>query len=573
VSDPRPFPFADQPRGELDRALDELVHRAQGVLATQGRLRALLRANQAVVEHRDLPVVLRRIVESAVELVGAQYGALGVVSPRGGLEQFITVGMSDEVVARIGHLPEGHGLLGALIADPRNIRLPRLADDPRSSGFPAGHPSMDSFLGVPITVRGVVYGNLYLSNQELGEFSDDDEQLVTALAATAGIAIENARLFAETHRRQAWSAASAEVTSTLLSSEPGDSISTVVSRVLGLAEAHIVWMLLPTGAASEYTVERARGVDDTGIEGTVLTAPTIELAAMLAAHHPHLVDDAGGGSLVLSGDRRIGPVMVVPLGGSATTGGVLLVGRLAGSHRFSVADLEMAADFAGQASVAITLAAARADRQRMDLLEDRGRIARDLHDHVIQQLFATGLDLHRVATMSGSAGVAADVMAAVGNIDASIAQIRTAIFALSVQDDDPRDSMRHQLIDLVNEVAAGLASTPAVSFTGPVDLMVTADLAADVIAVTREGLANVARHASARFTTIELAAVDGGVRLVISDDGVGMSGSTRRSGIANLEARATRRGGGLRLDSGATGTRLLWHVPFDRWDAAAEASS
>jgi signal transduction histidine kinase len=164
-------------------------------------------------------------------------------------------------------------------------------------------------------------------------------------------------------------------------------------------------------------------------------------------------------------------------------------------------------------------------------------------------------------------------MAAVGNIDASIAQIRTAIFALSVQDDDPRESMRHQLIDLVNEVSPGLASTPAVSFTGPVDLMVTADLAADVIAVTRESLANIARHASAQFTAIELAAVDGGVRLVISDDGVGMSGSARRSGIANLEARARRRGGGLTLDSSTTGTRLLWHVPFDHRDASAEVSS
>jgi signal transduction histidine kinase len=567
VSDPQAFSFPDYPRGELDRALDELVDRAKGVLATQGRLRALLRANQAVVEHRDLPVVLRRIVESAVELVGAQYGALGVVSPHGGLEQFITVGMSDAQAAHIGHLPAGHGLLGALIDDPRNIRLPRLADDPRSIGFPAGHPSMDSFLGVPITVRGVVYGNLYLSNQVQGEFSDDDEQLVTALAATAGIAIENARLFAETLRRQAWSAASAEVTSTLLSAETGDSISTVVTRVLDLAEADIVWMLLPTGAAGDYTIERARGLDGPTVEGTTLAAPTAGLGAMLEEHHPRLVDDAGTTAVVLADGRRIGPMMVVPLGGAATAGGVLLVGRLADARRFSPADLEMAADFAGQASIALTLAAARAYRARMDLLEDRGRIARDLHDHVIQRLFATGLDLHRVATMSGSTDIATDIMAAVGSIDASIAQIRTAIFALSVRDDESRESMRHRLIDLVNEVSGALPSTPAVSFAGPVDLMVTDDLASDLIAVAREGLSNIARHASARSSAIQLAVGDGGVRLVITDDGVGMTGTARRSGIANLEARAVRRGGDLMVDSGPTGTTLTWRVPFDAWDA------
>ena len=563
MTDPQAFSFPDVPRGALDRALDDLVQRAKGVLATQGRLRALLRANQAVVEHRDLPVVLRRIVEAAVELVGAEYGALGVISPQGGLEQFITVGMSDELVAHIGHLPEGRGLLGALIDDPHTIRLPRLADDPRSIGFPAGHPSMSSFLGVPITVRGIVYGNIYLSNQAAGEFSDDDEQLVTALAATAGIAIENARLFAETHRRQAWSAASAEVTATLLSSENSDSISTIVTRVLGLAEADLAWMLLPTGTPAEYTIERARGVDADAVEGTVLAALESELGGMLEAHHPQLIDDAGTGAIALDDGRRIGPMMVVPLAGPAIAQGVLLVGRLAGSGRFSTADLEMAADFAGQASIAVSLGAARADRQRMELLEDRSRIARDLHDHVIQQLFATGLDLNRVAAMSGSVGVASDIMAAVGNIDASIAQIRTAIFALSVRDDDPRDSMRHQLIDLVNDVSTGLGSTPAVSFAGPVDLMVTDDLAADIIAVTREGLSNIVKHASARYTTVALAVVDDGVRLVISDDGTGLAGTARRSGLANLEARALRRGGELRVDSGADGTTLTWLAPFE----------
>jgi len=562
------FSFPDESRSELDIALEDLMERAKGVLAVQGRLRALLKANHAVVQQLELPVVLKRIVESAAELVGAEYGALGVVNADGRLQQFITVGMSDDVVASIGDLPEGHGLLGALIEEPRNIRLPRLSDDPRSVGFPAGHPPMDSFLGVPIRVRDQIYGNLYLSNQASGNFSADDEQLVTALASTAGIAIDNARLFAETRRRQAWSAASAEITSTLLSSEHNDTISTVASRVLTLAEADIVWVLLPTGNGDEFLVERARGLGSDAIEGTTVRTEGSSFGATLDVRAPQLVADAGVGAPRLVDGQTVGPMMVVPLVGSVGNRGVLLVARARGGDGFTAVDLEMAADFAGQASIAMELAEARLDSQRMVLLEDRGRIARDLHDHVIQQLFATGLQLHTIAGRSSAAPVAADVLKTVANIDNSIAQIRTAIFALNVQDDEPTSSMRHRIIDLVNDMSPGFPSTPAVSFSGPVDLVITEDLADDVIAVAREALANVIKHAFARHTTLTLAVAGAVVTLSISDDGVGFSESSRRSGIANIESRALHRGGTLELDSADSGTTLRWAVPFE--EAVAE---
>ncbi|CAN5255470.1 two-component system sensor histidine kinase [soil metagenome] len=555
------FTFPDESRGELDVALDELVARAKTVLAVQGRLRALLKANHAVVQQLDLGVVLRRIVESAVELVGAEYGALGVVAPDGTLQQFITVGMSDETVAAIGHLPRGHGLLGALIEEPRNIRLPRLADDPRSAGFPANHPPMDSFLGVPIRVRTKIYGNLYLSNQQSGSFSVDDEQLVTALASTAGIAIDNARLFAETKRRQAWSAASAEITATLLSSEHSDSISMVASRMMTLAEADIVWVLLPKGSGQEFLVERARGIGSDSLEGTTIAGSSF--GSTLDVQAPQLLTDAGAGAPLLVDGRRIGPMMVVPLTGAAGGSGVLVVARATGADNFTVPDLEMAADFAGQASVAMELAEARADRQRMVLLEDRGRIARDLHDHVIQQLFATGLQLHTIAGRAAAKPIADDVLKSVANIDSSIAQIRTAIFALTVQDDEENNSTRHRVIDLVNEMAPGFRSPPAVSFSGPVDLVVAEDLADDVIAVLREGLANVIKHADARTTTVSVTAAADTVTLSITDDGVGIGETTRRSGIRNLEERAIRRGGSMRVRSGDEGTALRWMVPFE----------
>jgi GAF domain-containing protein len=203
----RAEPLADYsaaPRLELDQLLTQLIDHAQDVVAARDRLRGLLRANRLIIGDLALPVVLRRIAEGARDLVQARYAALGVLGPDGGLEQFIHVGVDEETVARIGHLPEGKGLLGALIDEPHPIRLANLADDPRSVGFPEGHPPMNSFLGVPIRIRDEVYGNLYLTEREGGPFTAEDEELVAALAATAASAIDNARLYAEAGRRQRW---------------------------------------------------------------------------------------------------------------------------------------------------------------------------------------------------------------------------------------------------------------------------------------------------------------------------------------------------------------------------------
>jgi len=561
MTDAPSFTFPDDARGELDKALGDLMSRAQDVLATQGRLRALLRANQAVIEHIDLPVVLQRIVEAAVELVGAQYGALGVISPDGGLEQFIHVGMPDELATEIGHLPEGHGLLGALIEDPHAIRIPELSDDPRSVGFPAHHPPMHSFLGVPIRVRDEVYGNLYLSNQSSGEFSDEDESLVIALAATAGIAIENARLFAETHRRQAWAAASAEITAALLSSDEVDVVSTLATRVLTLSDADVVWVLQATDDDDYMRVETARGIDEELIQGTRVAVTGSLSASVLEGRQPRLVDDSAEYNLVLSGGRALGPVMAVPLVSLGRATGVLLVGRLRQAPRFRRSDLEMAADFAGQASVAMELAEARTTRERVALLEDRGRIARDLHDHVIQQLFAAGMELQTVAGAT-SPQIAERISKTVADIDGSISHIRTVVFALSRPAAERNTTVRHAIIDLANEVAPRLARTPNVSFSGPVDLIITGSLADDVIAVVREALMNVVKHAAAQNTSVELAITDDEIQLRITDDGHGSEGSSRRSGVANLEHRAAQRGGSFDFRSDETGTQVTWSVPI-----------
>ena len=562
--------FPDFPRAELDRSLSELVALAGDVLSTQGRLRALLKANQAIVQQLDLPTVLRRIVDVAVELVGAQYGALGVISPHGGLEQFITVGMSPEQMARMAHPPVGHGLLGALLDEPKPIRLEHMTGDHRSSGFPDGHPPMDSFLGVPVRVRDEVYGNLYLTNRSTGKFTADDEELVTALAATAGFAIDNARLYAETKRRQDWSAASAEITASLLSVDQDDAITLLASKVLELSDGDYVRVALPSDDPTQLVISTARGLDEDEVEGRLVPLEDSIWGSVLDGKQPRLVEEEEMRSTVTATERSIGPTMAVPMIGSGRTLGVLVVSRLAGRPRFTPADLELAADFAGQASLAMELASAKADQQRMVLLEDRGRIARDLHDHVIQQLFGTGLELQSVVGALPPGPTADRVDHAVAGLDTAIAQIRTAIFALSSSETDRADTVRHRVIDVVNEVAAGLPRTPHVAFSGPVDLAVTGRLADDAVAVIRESLTNVVKHAHAQQTSVSVAVVHGVVVIEVVDDGVGATMGPRRSGLANLEARARIYGGDFVFESEPGNTRSRWSAPYQETAEEAE---
>ncbi|MEO7017253.1 MAG: GAF domain-containing sensor histidine kinase [Leifsonia sp.] len=552
--------FPDAPRGELDRALLDLVERAREVMQTQGRLRALVRANQAVVSHLDLPTVLRTIVDAAVELVGARYGALGVIDEHGGLEQFIHVGMTSTDVESIGHLPEGHGLLGALIDDPRPIRLDRIDDDPRSVGFPRGHPAMDSFLGVPIRVRDSVYGNLYLTNHAVGRFTQEDEQLAKALAATAGFAIDNARLFAETQARQAWSAASAEVTSALLSGDAGDALVELVEHVEQLANSDAVLVLTAERDARDVTVLLARGAHGAEFDGSVHALDSALLRGAIESSQPQRVELFDGDSF-RTGSWDPGPALIVPLQTADEVGSVLVAMRGVGENPFSVFELERVADIAGQAGLAMELANARADRQRMLLLEDRTRIARDLHDHVIQQLFAAGLELQGIEAELGAGRLAARIDSTVGSLDEAIAQIRTIIFALSHRG-GPGTGLRHRLIELADRVSGGLAHPATFVFSGPVDLAVSNDVADDAVAFIGEALTNVARHARATNTSVAVTAVADLLTVVVEDDGVGIGTTTRRSGLRNITERAESHGGTLSIESGGTGTRLTWTVPF-----------
>lgn len=560
MNPPNTLAFPDGPKSELDAALANLISSAQRVAETQGRLRVLLRANTAVVEQIDLPAVLKTIVEAAVGLVGARYGALGVMSEDGGLEEFIQVGMTDEMVAQIGRLPEGHGLLGAVLDDAGPIRMHRLQDDPRSVGFPEGHPDMHVFLGVPIRVRGQMFGSLYFAEKDTGDFTVEDEELLTALASTAGIAIDNARRIDETLRRQRWSAVSAEIVTALVAEDAEAPLQLLAERAATLADADLVCIVLPVGAES-LVIDTARGDLAEGLEGLVVPARGSVLAetfrsgeSLLRSRVADLTD--------LTGRREpfvLGPTMIIPLLGGETVLGVLTVSRVLGGRRFTAPDVEMVTDFARHATLAIDVARVRLDRHRLELLEDRSRIARDLHDHVIQRLFAAGLDLQSAARVVIDDTSKALIDRQIDTLDTAIAEIRTAIFALGPTRVGESPSVRHRIIDLLAELSGLFPETPRLTFTGPVDLMVADDLGHDLLAVVREGLTNVARHADATHVSVRIAIADDTLNTEITDDGVGIRPSNRSSGLANLTARAERWQGALSVLPGDTGgTVLVW---------------
>jgi signal transduction histidine kinase len=564
-SPPSALTFPDLPRLELDQLLRQLVDRAHEVMATQGRLRGLLRASQMVTRDLTLPAVLRRIVEAARDLVGARYAALGVISPLGGLAEFVHSGMAEDAVERIGHLPEGKGLLGALIEDPRPIRLRRIADDARSVGFPPGHPPMHSFLGVPIRIRDEVFGNLYLAESTKGEFSAEDEELTQALAATAAVAIENARLYEAAQSRGEWLQAVAAITRQVLAADADDAshaLELIAETSLRTSRSQLVTVVLPAGP-DDLAVEVAVGAGAKRLVGMRLPTEG-SLSGRVLATGTALRQSAGegDGDIVAAPGLDVGAVLAVPLHGSTRVHGVLWVARRRGQPAFGAEEVDMVAGFANQAALAIELAEARAEQQRASMLDERERIAADLHDHVIQRLFAAGLALQSTAGTLGPGKATDRILATVDDLDATIRQIRTSIFQLQQMPQANGDSVRARLLDVETDLAPVLGFGPSVRLSGVLDALPD-DVADDVVAVVREALSNVARHAGADSAEIDVAATADRLTVEVRDDGVGIGPTNRRSGLDNLRQRAERRGGTLEIHTREpTGTWLRWSVPL-----------
>ncbi len=559
--------FPDGPKLELDELIDGLVERAHDVKRAQGRLRALLRAIDLVNADLSLEAVLHNIVEAACTLATARYAAIGVTGADGGLQRFIHVGVTTEQALSIGPLPQGKGLLGALITDPEPIRLTTLSDDPRSFGFPPNHPPMTSFLGVPLRVRGEVFGNLYLTESEQGQFSAEDEELVRSLALAAGSAIANARSYDDSRRGQQWLSASAEISERMLSETGEDPLRTIARSAHEIADADLVAVALVSQGKQDVLVEVAVGAGAEELTGRRFPLAAALAGAALPGKPPHLLQygvEAEDRASLLSSVLEVGPAMVIPLVGADGILGVLSIARRRGAAAFSSSDLDMASGFAGHASVALEFASARADQQKMVLFEDRDRIARDLHDHVIQQLFAIGLSLEGLAGVIGPGHDAqASLRDRVEDVDRTIRQIRTSIFELRGPLVGARNGFRTAVLAVTAELSPVLGFSPRVAFSGPVDTLIVGLLTDDVIACMREAVTNVAKHAQARMVDVEVIANVHEVRLVIVDDGVGIPSGARRSGLDNLSARAEVRGGSFEIGSPeAGGTKLVWRAPI-----------
>ncbi|CAN5268177.1 two-component system sensor histidine kinase DevS [soil metagenome] len=485
----------------------------------------LIDAMFAITSGLDLERTLQTIVHTAMELVDARYGALGVLGTEAGhaLERFVHHGIDDETRAKIGPLPAGLGVLGFLIDSPEPVRIEDLSHHRTSVGFPPNHPPMRTFLGVPIRIRNQVFGNLYLTEKADGaQFSADDELLVQALAGAAGIAIDNARLYQAARTRQLWIEATQDISTHLLAGEDPAVVHTqIVTRAAELTGAEFGALLLP-GQTGDLEV--------TATTRDELAGQT--LPALRAAN-----SDA----------------LVLPLRDPDAFSGVLVCVPAAGMS-FTEEQLDMLAAFAHQAGLALHLARTQASAM---LLADRDRIARDLHDHVIQRLFAIGLSLQ-----GARGGEAADtprrISAALDSLQEVVQEIRTAIFDLH---GGTVTRLGQRLEEAVTRMTADTTVRAALHVSGPLSV-VDAALADHAEAVVREAVSNAVRHAQARTLTVGVT-VDDDLTVTVVDDGVGFPAETTRSGLANLASRAEQCGGSVEVATAAGGgTRLVWSVPL-----------
>jgi signal transduction histidine kinase len=539
------------------------------VQGTHEQSRALFDAVLAFSADLELSEVLVQIVRSSCALVGARYGALGLLSPdHDHLVEFVTHGLDDEERARIAGPPKGLGVLGLVVREPRALRVHDVRAHPESCGVPPHHPVMRTFLGVPIRIRDEVFGNLYLTEKEGGDdFTEQDESTLVALASAAGVAIDNARLFDRIQQRERWSTAIGELTQTLLEAGTEDEAMVLMTdRAQSLTGAAAVGIAAYDGM--ESLVVRSLTCGSTG--GVLDGAHWHEL---VDAREPRLwIEGAQGGNPTaaeraalefrsLTGLDALGPTALIPVDAGRVEVGVVMVAWEQEDTRHASEVMPALTAFALQAGVALVAARAQRDRARLALLEERDRIARDMHDNVVQSLFATGLSLQSAAPLAQHPVVRVRVLEAVDALDAAIKEIRQAIFELHTV--DPASGVLVVLEQLVEDYAQNLGFAPELAVEGRLGSL-PERLRSDAIAVVREGLANVARHACATRVSVSISIGDD-LGIVIADDGVGMGPEAARSGLVNLRNRARAHDGDLTISSSASGgTVVRWHVPVER---------
>ena len=522
----------------------------------------LLEAGLALASELSLPIVLQRIVDLAAEVTDARYGALGVIGEGGDLVDFITTGVSAKQRRAIGELPRGRGILGLLIREPQSIRIKNLGDHSKSVGFPANHPPMSSFLGAPVQAMGKVFGNIYLTEKRSAtEFSEEDEEALVILATQAGAAIANATLYAQTHQRERWLDALREITSEILAGSDADSLlARIAEHARGLAGADAASILTTTSSPARLEVAAAVGAHAAEVRGQSVPAKKSISGEVIETGKPLHTDDASTHSHAYQPIIRlghVGPAIFVPLRVRGRATGTLMVANLKGGRRFDQGTIRLVETFADQASVAIEYGRAQDDLRRLGLMEERERIAKELHDGIIQSLFAVGMSLQATALTSNSPETASRVDGAVDELDRVIRDLRNYIFELRPSILADRD-LDQALRELGNEIRK---QSPT-----EVEVEVDSELAASVsssshhiVQMTREALSNVARHAQAGHALVRLARSGTSAVLSIEDDGVGFDvrGDSAGSGLRNMRERAAVMGATLLITSRAgKGTKL-----------------
>ncbi|MBX8691197.1 GAF domain-containing sensor histidine kinase [Mycobacterium sp. 20091114027_K0903767] len=545
----------------LRELLIEVQDRVEQIVEGRDRLDGLLDAMLVVTSGLELDETLRTIVHTAIELVDARYGALGVRGNDHELVEFIYEGIDEETRDKIGHLPEGRGVLGVLIDDPKPIRLDHISHHAASVGFPPRHPPMRTFLGVPVRIRDRVFGNLYLTEKADGQpFSEDDELLVQALAAAAGIAIDNARLYEKSKLRQAWIEATRDIGTEMLSgADPARVFELVANESRILSGAESTFVAVPSDsevspAELEELVVVATAGECVDMASQVVPISRTSIGEAFLSGAPASVEQ-----LDLDTEAEHGPALILPLRATNMIAGVLVALRRPGAHQFSAEQFDMMSGFASQAALAWQLATAQHQMRELGILTDRDRIARDLHDHVIQRLFAVGLALQGTVPRARSPEVQQRISDSVDDLHDVIQEIRTAIFDLHASAGAaPR--LRQRLDAAVAQFASPEMRT-TVQYRGPLSA-VTGELADHAEAVIREAVSNAVRHADASTLGITIA-VDDDLSIEVVDNGQGLSGDITPSGLANLRKRAEDSGGEFSIENSAGGGVLLrWSAPL-----------
>jgi signal transduction histidine kinase len=533
---------------------------------TRDRKDMLLEAGLTLASELSLPIVLQRIVDLAAQVTDARYGALGVIGDEGTLVEFVTTGIPARQRQAIGDLPTGRGVLGLLIHDPRPVRIKNIADHPQSVGFPANHPSMRSFLGAPVQAMGRVFGNIYLAEKRAAEeFSQEDEEALVVLATQAGVAIANASLYEEVRSRERWLDALRDITTRVLAGAKDASLlDRIAEHARDLAGADVSTVMTHSTTPGELVVSAAAGARAKELRGQAVPLEGSISGAVIKSGEGLSLDDVGRdprGYQPIINLGRHGPAFFVPLRVPGGVAGTLMVANLKGGRRFTQQTRSLVVSFADAASVALDYERVQSELRRLGLLEERERIAKELHDGIIQSLFAVGMGLQGTALTAGNPETTNRIESAVEALDGVIRDLRNYIFGLR-----PGILADRQLDQALRSLGEEVESRSSERVEVVVDAALAARLSnrsADVVQVTREALSNVVRHARARRATVRLERDGTDAVLTIEDDGDGfqLGREAGGNGLRNMRERAASLGGELELKSRpGKGTRI--HITF-----------